>query len=283
MDLDSLIAELKKYFSLQPTVEMAFIFGSQAKGRAISESDFDIAVYFKPAGKDIEWEEDKEYEMENKIWLETEKIVKKNVDLIILNRASSTLAFEILRAGKIIIIKNRMLYLRFFSRVSFEAIDFMGMIEDYWAIKQRSHSLTRDDKIRLRKAIDFLGRELAAEEKFIKLSWEIYNTNDDQRRNVERWVENIVNCSIDIAKLLLASGHQRMPDTYKEMMQILALLPNFEKNTAEKLAEFAKLRNLLAHEYLDLRFDKISQFIKEAMPIYQALINYIKKILETKS
>jgi len=280
MDLDSLIAELKTYFSRQPSVEMAFVFGSQAKARAISESDFDIAVYFKPGGRDIEWEENKEYEAENKIWLDAEKIVKKNVDLVVLNRAPSTLAFGILRTGKTIIIKNKALYLKFFSRVSFEAIDFMGLVEDYWAIEQRSHSLDRDDKIRLRKTVDFLSKELVAREKFTKLDWETYNTNDDQRRNVERWVENIVNCSIDIAKVLLASEHQKIPDTYKEMMQILALLPNFEKSAAEKLAEFAKLRNLLAHEYLDLRFDKISRFAKEAAPIYQALIDYVKKILE---
>lgn len=30
---------------------MAFVFGSQVKGSATSESDFDVAVYFKPEEK----------------------------------------------------------------------------------------------------------------------------------------------------------------------------------------------------------------------------------------
>ncbi|MBI5787236.1 MAG: nucleotidyltransferase domain-containing protein [Candidatus Schekmanbacteria bacterium] len=129
---------LREYFSKQTDILMAFIFGSYAKGRALVESDVDIAVYFKPQNQQVEWEIDKKYADESQIWLEVERIVKKNVDLLVLNRAFSTVAFEVLRTGVPIIIKDRRLYLRFFSRVSFEAMDFMEMADDYWAIEERS-------------------------------------------------------------------------------------------------------------------------------------------------
>ncbi len=71
---------LKDYFSKRPDISMAFVFGSYAKGREIAESDFDLAIYFKPEGRNIDWEESKHFKDEDKIWLETERIVKKNSD-----------------------------------------------------------------------------------------------------------------------------------------------------------------------------------------------------------
>jgi len=48
------IKQLKAYFKNRPDVVMAFLFGSQAQDRERSASDWDIAVYFKPQGKEIE-------------------------------------------------------------------------------------------------------------------------------------------------------------------------------------------------------------------------------------
>ena len=259
---------------------MAFIFGSYAKGSAISESDLDIAIYFKPEGGEMEWEADKEYADEGKIWLDVERIVKRNVDLLILNRAFSTLAFEVLRTGIPILIKDRLLYLRFLSRVSFEAIDFMDIVDEYWAIKQRSSSLNDIDKQRLVRLVDFLEEELADKKYFKELTWQTYQFDSNQRRNVERWVENITNCSIDIAKIILASEKKRIPDTYKDMLISLALLPGFAEDAAPKLADFTKLRNILAHEYLDIRFGQIERFIRESEPVYNSLINFVKEIIK---
>ena len=270
---------LKDYFSQRPDISMAYIFGSYAKGRAIAESDLDVAVYFKPEGDKLEWEEDRVYESEDQIWSDVEDIAKKNVDLVVLNRAPSTLAFEVLRTGIPIIIKDRLLYWRFLSRVSFEAIDFMEMVEDYWKIKQRSSSLNPTDRQRLVRLIDFLETELADRKDFIGLCQKTYEHDSGKRRNVERWVENIANCSVDIGKILLASEKRRIPDTYKEMLEHLAWLPGFDEGVAGKLGKFAKLRNILAHEYLDIRFIQIKEFIQQAESVYGKLLDFVKGIL----
>ncbi len=280
LKLEETIKSLKKYFAEQPNVSMAFVFGSFANGRAMAESDFDIAVYFKPKGKEIEWETEKEYKGESKIWLDVEKIVKRNVDLLILNRASSTVAFEVLRTNKPIIVKDKMLYWRFFSIITFEAIDFMDFVDDYRKIAARSASLNRIDRERLIRLEQFLNDELKDRQSFNKLDWQTYRTVSSQRRNVERWVENIANCSIDIAKILLASENMKIPDTYRDTLKDLSLLPKFKMKTALKLAEFAGLRNVPAHQYLDIRFDKIKKFIKESDAVYEELLKFVKKILK---
>ncbi|RIJ89148.1 MAG: hypothetical protein DCC43_15555, partial [Candidatus Brocadia sp.] len=62
-------------------------FGSYAKGQAFYDSDVDIAVYFKLKTRRLEWEETGEWPEETEIWADTEKILGKNVDILVLNKA----------------------------------------------------------------------------------------------------------------------------------------------------------------------------------------------------
>jgi len=100
--------------------------------------------------------------------------------------------------------------------------------------------------------------------------------------NVERWLENIVNSSVDIAKIILASEKQKMPDTYSKILSSLGGLAGFDEQTAIILSEFAKFRNLLAHEYFDIRFSKIRNFLNNVEEIYPKLINFAKEKLKTQ-
>jgi predicted nucleotidyltransferase len=120
---------------------MAFLFGFHAKGQVLFDSDVDIAVYFKPEERRLEWEEKKEYAGVTEIWAETEKILGENVDIMVLNKAPSLIAFDALRTGIPLVIKDGMLYLRFLLFISSAAMDYKEFIEDYWQIEQRSTSL----------------------------------------------------------------------------------------------------------------------------------------------
>ena len=267
---------LRDYFLNKPNVLMAFVFGSYAKGRETSESDIDIAVYFRPAGRNVEWEERRDYEDEDRIWSDVEKITGINTDLVVLNTASSTLAWSVIREGIPIVIKDRCCYLKFFLTVSSAAEYFREFTREFWAIKQRSLSLMEADRDRLIRVLDFLETELADHPAFDGIDQHSYETESTLRRNVERWTENIVNASIDIAKILLASEKQRMPQTYRETLEELSLLEGFSRETSERLAGFAKLRNILAHEYLDIRYTQIKRFVKDAEPLYRELLDFAK-------
>ncbi len=280
--LDKKIQRLRDFFTDKPEISMAFIFGSYAKGKNISESDIDVAVYFKPEGKEIEWEEEKEYTDEDRIWGDIESILGIDTDMVVLNRARSGLAYEVLRAGIPVIIKDRNLYWRFFSLVGSAAEDWRDLVDDYYRIYQRSRSLTKEDRARLEKIIIFLENELRDYPKFRSLDQKEFQENVSKRREVERWVENIANSSIDIAKIILASNKESLPDTYIEIMRSLGKMKNFDQKTAEKLADFAKLRNLLAHEYLDLRFAKIKKFLEFAEEIYGRLLKFSKNIVDAE-
>jgi len=276
IDLKEKIPPLKDYFARIPQVAMAFIFGSAARGQAGKDSDFDLAVYFAPQGKAIEWEDDRRDPLEDAMWLDVEKIVGRDVDLVVLNRAPSPLVFQILRSG-IPILENEALRTGLMLRVHFEAIDFMAMLDDWYAIKARSASLNEIDRQRLLRLIDFLEKETADKSHFAALTWQVYQNDSDKRRNVERWVENMVNCSIDMAKIMLASERKTVPETYKQTLAELSLLAGFDETTAGRLAGFAKLRNILAHEYLDIRFHQIENFLREFEEPFRSLILFTGK------
>lgn len=126
------IALLKGYFAGHKEIAFAFLFGSQAKGTATRLSDVDIAVYFYPEKRrPVQYEEDVYYKSEHEIWSELEKLLKREVEMLVLNRVSATAAASAIR-GMPLAINDWGLYLDFMETVTSEAEDFMDfIIKDY--------------------------------------------------------------------------------------------------------------------------------------------------------
>ncbi len=145
---------------------------------------------------------------------------------------------------------------------------------------KRELNMEREDKLRLINHITFLENELEDFENFKPLSWEAYNKNRDARRNVERWIENIINSTVDIAKIILIAEGLTRPETYKEMVNSLALVSIFDKENITRIAEWVKLRNIIVHEYLDVRWAAIKRFIQETELLYAVFVEKVKEYLK---
>ena len=140
-------------------------------------------------------------------------------------------------------------------------------------------SLRKEERENLVRHLDFLETELQDYPQFRDMEWIAYQTSRDKRRNMERWVENIINCSIDIAKVLLASEGRPVPETYKAILRQIGTLSNFDEQFGQDVAKWARLRNIITHEYIDIKWDAIKDFIKDTEPIYRRLIQGVKDIL----
>lgn len=143
--------------------------------------------------------------------------------------------------------------------------------------------MTKEPLYRLAKHITFLEAELKDYEEFESLSWNEYNKDRSKRRDVERWVENIVNSSIDIAKIIINVEGISLADTYKETVALLSLVPGFDKNEVESLSGWVKLRNIISHEYLDIRWSSIKKFISETKPLYEGFLGRVRRYIEIKA
>lgn len=126
------ITALKEYFTGRKDIAFALLFGSQARGTATKLSDVDIAVYFPPDKRHpIQYEEEVYYKEEDGIWSALEKLLKREVELLVLNRVSATVAASAIR-GTPLAINDWGLYLDFMETVTSEAEDFMDfIINDY--------------------------------------------------------------------------------------------------------------------------------------------------------
>lgn len=133
--IHSVLDTLKQYFNNREDVLMSFIFGSFIKGREHEGSDVDIAIYLKPERNQLEIEEPVCYKSEDEIWGDLEHILKKVVDLIILNRAPVTICDMAVREGLPIVIKDRKTFLRYMVAVSDLAVEYRNFVEDYWKRK----------------------------------------------------------------------------------------------------------------------------------------------------
>ena len=96
---------------------------------------------------------------------------------------------------------------------------------------------------------------------------------------MERWIENLVNASIDIAKIVLASEGAAVPQTYSGQMRQLSHIPGFETVSTD-LARNTRIRNALAYEYLDLRYAEVKTGVEPAVPVYSSLVDLVEKWME---
>lgn len=279
-DHEKKIIDLREYFAKRDDVVMAFLFGSQATPQPRVVSDWDIAIYLTPINSEVEWEEKREYPQEDHIWRDCTKILNTdNIDLLILNRAPASIAETALR-GTILVVKNWSLWLKFMRIITTEAEDYRRFVDEMYAISQRAHSLAERDAEDLKRTIKFLEEQVSLYAVYKGFRKEEYEQEPRKRNEIERWLENIVNAVIDISKVVLGSKKRLIPSTYREAVEQVAREFHLPEETIEKLERWIRLRNELAHEYLDIKWKKISDFAQTSESHLKQFIEIAKRILD---
>ncbi len=94
----NLIQKVKSVFENYPAVKLAYVFGSQVRGKIGPMSDYDFAVYLNEFDKKKIFEI--KLELLNKL---SQVLATDKVDLVILNTAQSPeLKYNIIKEGKLI-------------------------------------------------------------------------------------------------------------------------------------------------------------------------------------
>jgi len=124
---EEILEKLKSYFDKKENVIMAFLFGSLSKGKVHKHSDIDIAIYLK------------EYDINEveKIWNDLEDLLKKDIDLIVLNISKPLIAFEAIRGDKIII-RDYDFYTDYMLETTSEALDLKEFILDLYKMRREN-------------------------------------------------------------------------------------------------------------------------------------------------
>ena len=71
-----------------------------------------------------------------------------------------------------------------------------------------------------------------------------------------------------------------MPKTYEEALLKFGFFIRLEEKEAEELSTFARLKNILAHEYLEVTYGSIKKFIDVSPAIYQKIFDFLSQHLK---
>ena len=135
MDVGRLEEELTRFFSARSDgIVAAYLFGSFARGDFRAGSDVDVAVLFR---------EDPPPTLDSlpfRLEDELERLVRRPVQLITLNRAPVDLIHRVFRDGKILFEGNRSTRLAFEVKKRNEYFDLLPILRRYRKSEWRSFS-----------------------------------------------------------------------------------------------------------------------------------------------
>lgn len=126
------------------------------------------------------------------------------------------------------------------------------------------------------RRLEFVRVEMGDLEDYAGMDYQRYSRDRGARRIVERIAENVANACIDVAKIMLASEDSEVPETYREALLMLGKLGIVARDTSQAVAELARLRNVLAHQYLDLKWEAVERFIKTGPAVVEAFVEEVE-------
>lgn len=131
----------------------------------------------------------------------------------------------------------------------------------------------------LRK-LDLIIAEIKKLKTISEISLKEYLADYKNYYTAERILEKIIAAGIDINIQIASSKGEKIPDTYYESFMMMAKLKILPPAFARLIADSAKMRNKIAHEYEDIEQDIIYGSLKEAVKEYTKYVNYIRRFLE---
>ncbi|MFH1563830.1 MAG: HepT-like ribonuclease domain-containing protein [Nitrospirota bacterium] len=136
------------------------------------------------------------------------------------------------------------------------------------------------DKSKIIPHIDYLEKELQFLQGYKReIDWRTYQSVREKRLEIERWVECIINATLDISKMFLTISAEEVPETSREILYKMASFIYEEEDKSLTFSELAKIRNTLAHRYLDIRWEDIKRFLQMAPELYPPFLKHINQEL----
>lgn len=125
--------------------------------------------------------------------------------------------------------------------------------------------ITDEQVISIIRRLRFMATELEDIKAYAQMDYFQYQSDRKSRRDVERIIENLINAALDIAKILIAGEDLEVPETYRQAFIQLGEAGIIDKELALALAEKARTRNILAHQYLDIKWELIKDFLSSGV------------------
>jgi uncharacterized protein YutE (UPF0331/DUF86 family) len=101
------------------------------------------------------------------------------------------------------------------------------------------------------------------------LSREAFLADVTEQRAVERMFENVIQACVDLSKHVATEDFDYGGDESKEAVMFLANNAVISDETASTLTDAVGFRNILAHEYGDIRHGQVYNYLQEELGLYE--------------
>ena len=126
-------------------------------------------------------------------------------------------------------------------------------------------------KGRVGESIRFItGEMIEFDRDYATISWEEYARDGKLQKLMDRTVENILTALIEVCGSILTQQGKTV-ESYPEALKECTAFFGFNEDNQENFAKLALQRNRLAHRYLNLRWQAISQYKDRREPIQKLL------------
>jgi uncharacterized protein YutE (UPF0331/DUF86 family)/predicted nucleotidyltransferase len=266
--------------ALEPlaALRLAYLFGSRAAGTARPDSDLDVA---------IQVDRKLDGNLRGAVLLDVlDALATKlgplgeRADVLDLDRASPTIAFRVIREGRLVLCRDardrirletrvgRMYddtrhYRELFQRAARSAAERMkrGSLVDPDVIARRLLTLNETLE-RLSAVRDELDADRLAADKLLQAA-------------VERWLQVALDVCIDLAYHIIADRGWAPPDSARGAFEQLAASGLISPELATRLGRAAGMRNILVHDYVRVDREILIRGIDAALtdlPAFGAIV-----------
>ncbi|MGE5553391.1 MAG: type VII toxin-antitoxin system HepT family RNase toxin [Betaproteobacteria bacterium] len=227
---DGIREKLARYFGASAGrygIEVAYLFGSVAKGKVSPHSDVDVAVLFS-AGLTTE----ERFDLQLALGTELSDQLGREVDVVDLAASPLILQHQVLAYGECVFERDSRV------RVRFEVASRRA----YFDLKR-----VRDlHTVGMLKAMEEYLHDLRQVQ---GMTWEEFAGNKMVRRYVERTLQLAIEGCLDLGSHIISDERMREPGDNKDIFVVLAengVVPEAKLTELKKMAQF---RNLIVHVY----------------------------------
>lgn len=254
-------------------VLLAYVFGSTARGARQPISDIDIAVLLK--NNSLEKQADVLCRIAKAFHVPEEKI-----DIVDLRRADTLLKYNILREGVKLVDRG------------FEGELVNDIVECYPEIGESLKIALRewlkgdpkiDQAIISRRLDEVLNNAAIIRERYAHKPVEWILADSERTLALERAMERIIESMVDVCRHIVSAKSLGLIETQAEYPLRLAQHQLMPESLAQKVAELSRIRNILAHRYLEIDYATLLAKAQEtAEQIVPYFVDWTKKLLSSE-
>lgn len=106
-----------------------------------------------------------------------------------------------------------------------------------------------------------------------------FMNNLEKRRSIERELQIMIDCVIDICFLLIKELHKGLPANEQNIFDIL----KDDLSNAKNLKKMRGFRNIIVHRYGEIDNELVYQFLQDDLEDFNIFLDDVQKIIKKRS